>query len=228
MELWLSFNNNEQRLRLPILPSSFQVEVGNLNTRVNINEIGNINLIGKSNLKEIVIESFFPAQEYYFVEYTGFPRPYECVEIIEAWRKSGRPIRLIITETNINLPIAIENFSYREKDGTGDVYYSLELAEYVFVGVKQDSKSYGYVQNHIRPAKEIPKTYVPKPNDTLITVAKKTTGNSANAKIIAERNQSVVKKNTIVKPEAGSTISAILQLHNTPPKPKQVQRGRTI
>ena len=50
MEIWLSWQNNAERLRLPILPSSFEVEVGNLNTRVNINEIGNINLIGDSRL----------------------------------------------------------------------------------------------------------------------------------------------------------------------------------
>lgn len=189
MEIWLSWQNNAERLRLPILPSSFEVEVGNMNTRVNINEIGNINLIGKSDLKEITIETFFPAQDYYFCEYAGFPSPYECVEMIEGWRTSGKPIRLIITDTPINLPMAIENFTYGEKDGTGDVYYTLELAEYVFVGVKQDSKSYGYIQNHKRPSKEIPKTYTPKPNDNPITIAKRTTGNSANAKKIIDKNK---------------------------------------
>lgn len=192
MEIWLSWQNNTERLRLPVLPPSFEVSVGNLNTRVNINEIGTINLIGKSDLKGITIESFFPAQEYYFVEYTGFPKPYECVEMIEKWRLSGKPIRLIITDTPINIAMAIENFSYGEKDGTGDVYYSLELAEYVFVGVKETSESHGYVQNLKRPAKEIPKTYTVKPNDNPITIAKKTTGNSANAKKIMDKNK--VKK----------------------------------
>ena len=38
-----------------------------------------------------------------------------------------------------------------ERDGTGDVYYSLELAEYVFT-VKQDSNLM-VTQNNIRPAK---------------------------------------------------------------------------
>lgn len=220
MEVWLSFNNNEQRLRLPILPSSFEVSVGNINRRVNINEIGNINLIGKTDLKEMTISSFFPAQEYHFCEYTGFPTPYSCVEMIEGWRKSGRPIRLIITETPINLAMAIENFTYGERDSTGDVYFTLELAEYIFVGIKQDAKSHGYVQTHTRPAKEIPPTYVPKPNDTPITIAKKTTGNSANAPIIAQRNPTVMKNNTILKPEAGNTSQAILQLYNISKKPK--------
>lgn len=192
MEIWLSWQNNTERLRLPVLPPSFEVSVGNLNTRININEIGNINLIGKSDLKTITLESFFPNQNYYFCEYSDFPKPYECVEMIENWRLSGKPIRLIITDTPINLAMAIEKFTYGEKDGTGDVYYSLELAEYVFVGVKETSESHGYVQNLKRPAKEIPKTYTVKPNDNPITIAKKTTGNSANAKKIMDKNK--VKK----------------------------------
>lgn len=194
MEIWLSFNNNAERLRLPVLPPSFEVVVGNMNTRVNINEIGNINLIGKSDLREMTIETFFPAQDYYFVEYNGFPSPYSCVEMIERWRKSGKPIRLIITDTPINIAMAIESFSYGERDGSGDVYYSLELAEYLFVGVKETSKSHGYVQENKRPAKEIPKKYTPKPNDNPITIAKKTTGNSVNAKTIAQRQYKMVNE----------------------------------
>lgn len=188
MEIWLSWQNNKERLRLPVLPPSFEVVVGNMNTRVNINEIGNINLIGKSDLREMNIESFFPAQNYYFVEYNSFPKPYSCVEMIESWRLSGKPIRLIITDTNINIAMAIESFSYGERDGTGDVYYTLELTEYVFTKTKETSKSHGYVQETKRPAKEIPKEYVPKPKDNPIIIAKKTTGNSKNAKTIIKKN----------------------------------------
>lgn len=197
MEVWLSWQNNTERLRLPVLPPSFEVAVGNLNTRVNINEIGNINLIGKSDLKEITIESFFPAQEYYFCEYTGFPSPYECVEIIENWRLSGKPIRLIITETPINLAMAIERFTYRERDGTGDVYYTLELAEYVFTQVKSEIKEKGYTIQIQRPVtKEIPREYVVKSGDTLWAIAKKLTGNGANYTAIAQKN-GIKNPNTI-------------------------------
>lgn len=189
MEIWLSWQNNQERLRLPILPSSFEISVGNLNTRVNINEIGNINLIGKSDLREITIESFFPAQEYYFCEYSGFPKPYECVEMIERWRESGKPIRLIITETPINVAVAIEKFTYGEKDGTGDVYYTLELAEYVFVQTKTVAKQGEYSVETERPVtKEIPKEYIVKAGDTLWAIAKKLTGNGANYTVIAKKN----------------------------------------
>mgnify|MGYP001006314221 CR=1 FL=1 len=189
MEIWLSWQNNKERFQLPVLPSSFEVGVGNINKRVNINEIGEINLIGKSRLKEITIARFFPANEYDFLATSDIMKPYEYIEMIEGWRTSGKPIRLIITDTPINLPMAIENFSYKEQDGTGDVYFSLELAEYVFLNVKKETKQKEYKQKTKRPiTKEIPKSYVVKKGDTLWTIAKKLTGNGANYKTIAKKN----------------------------------------
>lgn len=197
MEVWLSWNNNEERLRLPVLPPEFEVTVGNMNTRININELGEINLIGKSGLREMTIERFFPAQDYYFVEYSGFPDPYECTAMIEKWRKSGRPIRLIITETPINIAMAIENFSYGQRDGTGDVYYTLELAEYVFSKIRQKPKgdykppsvsTASKAEEPSREVKAIAEEYTVKPGDTLWAIAKRSTGNGANYKEIARKN----------------------------------------
>lgn len=190
MEIWLSWQNNTQQLRLPILPPSFEVETGNLNTTININEIGNIKLIGKSDLKKITLETFFPARNYSFCEYTGFPQPYSCVEMIEGWRKSGKPIRLIITGTPINLAMAIEIFKFGERDGSGDVYYTLELEEYVFTQLKQvtQTSTNGYEQTNNRPAKEVANEYIVKSGDTLWEIAKRTTGNGVNYKTIAKKN----------------------------------------
>lgn len=191
MEIWLIGNEGKERLRLPVLPASFEVVQEGLNRRMNLSELGNINLIGKPDLQEITLESFFPAQNYYFVEYSGFPEPYICVEMVMSWRGSGKPVDLIITDTPINLPMAIESFSFGERDGSGDVYYQLELVEYVYIKIGSEARAKpGYEEpTGERPTtKEPPKEYVVKEGDTLSEIAKRLTGNSENYKTLAAKN----------------------------------------
>lgn len=194
MDIYLKFNNNEDILRLPVLPSSFGIQGTNANSTVNINSLGEINLIGKVGLSVIKIESFFPAQEYPFAQYVNAPKPYECVKLIDKWRASGKPIRLIITDTPINLPCAIESFDYTQKDGTGDVHFSLGLKQYRFLKspLSDSAKTSGgavvKVPSTIRESKPIPKTYSVKKGDTLYAIAKKVTGAGENYKVIASTN----------------------------------------
>ena len=195
MDFYLSYNNNEEQLRLPVTPSDFELSQRNNNTVININALGEINLIGKKGLASISLSSFFPAQEYYFCKYTGFPKPYECVNMIQKWRDSGRPIRLIITDTSINYAMTIENFIFSEQDGTRDVYFTLELREYVFTKQVKPTKvatpngTQVTVPATKRESKPIPSKYKAQKGDNMYTVAKKTTGSMGNAKAIAQTNK---------------------------------------
>lgn len=195
MDFYLSYNNNEEQLRLPVTPSDFELSQRNNNTVININALGEINLIGKKGLASISLSSFFPAQEYYFCKYTGFPKPYECVKMIQKWRDSGRPIRLIITGTSINYAMTIENFIFSEQDGTRDVYFTLELREYVFTkqvkptNVVTPNGTQVTVPATKRESKPIPSKYKVQKGDNMYTVAKKTTGSMSNAKAIAKTNK---------------------------------------
>nr|DAF51927.1 MAG TPA: tail assembly protein [Siphoviridae sp. ctOb14] len=196
MECWITFNNKAEELRLPVLPSSFTITKNNINKTVaTANMAGDVNLLGKGEggLAEISIETFFPAHDYPFCTYTGFPAPYTCVSMIEGWRKSGQPIRLIMTETDINMAMGIETFEYGEKDGTGDVYYTLGLKEYRFLNVPTQSLAItpqGYQKPQAaRPVtKSTPKSYSIQSGDSLWVIAKKLTGNGANYKAIAQKN----------------------------------------
>lgn len=128
IEFW--FNQDSTWLQLPVPPSSYSLKLGNNNTVINVESVGELNILGESKLSEISFESFFPAHRYYFCAYSDIPRPFECVAQIEAWRKSKKPIRVILTNTDINDLFLIENFEYGEKDGTGDIYFTLDLKQY--------------------------------------------------------------------------------------------------
>ena len=116
-------------LMLPVPPGEFTVSTGNNNKTFNIHALGEISLIGKSKLSTITFSSIFPAQDYPFCP-SNILKPYQYVKLIEAMKQSGKPIRLIITDTNINNYFTIESFEYGEKDGSGDVAYTITLKEY--------------------------------------------------------------------------------------------------
>lgn len=194
MDYYLSFNNNEERLRLPVIPSSFNITIPHQNTSVDITNIGEINLIGKTGLATMTIESFFPKQQYSFCLYRDFPQPYDCIRLLLKWKDSGRPIRVIVTDTPINYAMAIESLTYSEVDGTGDVYFTLELKEYKFINVAitsiittRNGTPITLPQTQ-RETKPLPTEYIVKKGDSLWKIAKTTTGDGNNYKAIAEKN----------------------------------------
>lgn len=189
MEIWL--NHGNQKFRLPVLPSEFEVASSNSNERVSINAIGIINLLGKKGLKELTIATFFPYHAYSFVAYKTFPKPWECVKMIEGWKNSGSPSRLIITGTSVNMEVAIDEFTYGPADGTKDVYFTLSLSEYVRIKQTQNNSS-AKKTSAKRPAPSKTtagkKHYIVKKGDTLTAIAKKLTGSAANYQKIAKEN----------------------------------------
>ena len=189
MEFWLSYNNREEILRLPVPPQEFQISHGTNVNVLDINSFGEIAVIGRGKLAELEISSFFPAQEYSFCVYKGLPEPYDCVDLIKKWKDTRRPIRLTITGTNVNLACAIENFSYGEKDCTGDVYFTLNLKEYRFPGAP-GSKIIPELKAAKRPAeKTVPKKYTVKSGDCLWAIAKKLYGDGSKYSILVSKNK---------------------------------------
>jgi hypothetical protein len=132
LDIFLSINNREQVIKLPIVPSEFQIQSPHNNETFNTVNQGDLKLIGNRGLKSLMIAAFFPAKDYPFTRDRSF-KGWEYVTIIESWIERRVPIRLIMTNTPINMAATIENFDYGVKDGSGDVYYSLTLSEFKFV-----------------------------------------------------------------------------------------------
>lgn len=196
MEIWLTHKG--ERLRLPITPF-FNVERSQNNSTELVNEVGTINIKGKKGLRHVSLDSFFPSKEYDFLESSDVNlNPYFYDEKLEKWANADEPLRLIITETPYNFEVLIDSYSSGEQDGTGDVYYSLSLSEYVRVSETQYEKP---TSKKIK--KEDVKRFVGTASiplalltvgkyDTAWTMAKKLTGNGENAKKLLE--QSGIKK----------------------------------
>jgi len=135
VKIYLSINNNEEVILLPVTPEEYEIsepwnnqEVEGLNQAMNI--------IQNKGLSSLSIETFFPSKDYPFLlsrDMWGM----EYVETIKRWRERRVPLRLIITndgETEVNMAVTIDGFTY-SKDKSGDINYKLDLKEFKFVEV---------------------------------------------------------------------------------------------
>lgn len=197
MEFWLGYNNFAEKLQLPVPPPEYHCATSNQNETVNILGLGDAIQITGEGLAEVEITSFFPANPVpYAIHYNA--NPYDAVKTIERWRKTKRPIRLIITETPINLACAIESFIWGERGGSRDVEYSLKLKEYRFIQVKQVTQAAKTtaVKTSSRPSTRVqPKTYTVKKGDSLFLIAKKVLGDGSKWREIYSRNRSIIGPN---------------------------------
>jgi len=128
LDIYLSVNNRAEVLKLPVVPKEFTVSKPQKNEVFETVTQGELRLIGTPGLKSITISSFFPIREYPFLRdntYKGF----EYVYIIDTWILQKLPIRLIITDTPINMAVSVENFEYTIGQD-GDLKYSLVLGEF--------------------------------------------------------------------------------------------------
>lgn len=206
MEIWLK--NGSKKFMFPVNPSSIEIQSTQANSTVNINGIGEVNLIGKRNLRTTSISSFFPAHIYDFLLCKPYKDPYTYCKALEAWKRDGDILDFSITGTPIAWPCTIESFTYGEQDGSEDVYFTLDIKEYRKLKVnavasantskvpvdKTTKKVTGVVKD--RTTKKVSTfTYTVKKNDTLALIAKKETGSSANWRAIYNTNKKIIGSN---------------------------------
>ena len=174
---------DKHSLTLPIMPESFEISDTMNNTSVVIHNLGEINLKGKRNLREISLSSFFPAQKYAFAK-TSFHSPYNYVKILNSLFETNETIHLIITDTVINGFYTIESFTYGHADRTIDVTYTIALKEY--------RKTTSSARRYTKKAQSV--SVVWRKGDTWQKLAKKNLGSSSSWRTVRKNNMSVIKK----------------------------------
>lgn len=213
MEFWLKKSNSD-KIMLPVNPESFAFTEKHNNTSVNVNSIGEVNLLGKRDLKTGTISSHFPKRDRNYANNSGRQAPYTYINKLLSWKSSGKPVQLIITGTKINFQVTIETLKYGEQDGTGDVYYDLTLKEYRAVEIKKtklkETKKKKTTKKKSKPkrpaAKKKTKTYTVKSGDCLWNIAKRFYGNGAQYTKIYNANRGKIKNPNLIYPGQVLTI----------------------
>ena len=128
MDIFLSINNREQVIRLPVNPSEITInDPQNNETFETVN--GSVQRIGKPGLITLTLSSFFPKNNYSFAKIDKTPLEY--IKMLREWKNRRIPIRIVIAELDFNKAMAINNF-VTKADTSNDLSYTLELSEFRF------------------------------------------------------------------------------------------------
>lgn len=135
----LFFEYDSISVQLPVNPEKLTITYKGNNKNVEIIQLGEISIPKKKKLGTIKFQSFFPYENWW----TGVntKRRFESVEFYKDFftriMDEAKPCRFVVTGTNFNTLVTVENFEYYNQGGDyEDCYYSLELKEYVPYHVK--------------------------------------------------------------------------------------------
>ena len=186
----IHFMQGKTVITLPVTPESYSVSTSQNNQTVNIVSLGDLNLMGNKGLRELSFSSFFPASKLHggYQTQAAFKEPFRLCNWFISWKNNKKVVRVIIEGTNINTEYLINEFSYEQKDGSGDVYYSISLSEYVRPKVTLKVGNVVTLANNRGKKSNEQQFYVVKRGDTLKTIAKAKLGSSRKFTKIAQLN----------------------------------------
>lgn len=186
---------------LPVTPPSFKISYGINVETINIHRLGDVILPGYKMLSPISINCLFPAKRYPFNQPGTKRDPYSYIKKLIKWCNNHTILRFVISETLVDVEVIISNISYEEKDGTGDVYATIDLMEYRRLSAVQTDKT-GNKTRIVEKSKMQDQNYVIKKGDTLWAICRKYYGDATLSKKLAAYN-GIKNANLIF---AGSTL----------------------
>lgn len=133
IKIFLSINNNEKVIQLPVPPEDYEVPSPWKNEQSDGMQ-GSLNRIGRRGLKSIQIKSFFPERghDYPFLQNRSM-WGMDYVEEIERWRARRLPLRLIIVggggKKNVNMAVTLDEFDHGIGK-SGDIDFSMKMTEF--------------------------------------------------------------------------------------------------
>lgn len=210
-EMWLTFNAEKSKIRLPVHPESISVKNGSKNTSVSIVGLGEITIKQDRPALVFSFSSFFPAEKFPGIQVDKITSPLKLIEKLNKWKEKKKPVHFIITNGGVNCYCTIENFVYEEAGGdVGTYQYSIELKEYREVSVRKikvKKKKKGKKNPKKKKAsikkkapkrassKSIPGTYTVKKGDSLWNIARKFYGDGSKYKTIYNANKNTIGSN---------------------------------
>lgn len=127
--------------------------------------------------------------------------PKSCVSKLKTWQQNGTPLRLLVTNTDINIDVTISDLKCTETGAFGNIEYDIDFNAYRAIKVyTTEEKGVTTAVTTPRPSNTktettaAAKTYTIKSGDTLWAIAKRNYGNGAEYTKIYNANKDLIEK----------------------------------
>lgn len=138
--MYLSWDQNQRVLRLPVLPESLEVSQSTELGNEKVFGLGEVQTEQVQKLEEISLSSHFPLQQYPYVTSKTLLLPVDYVRQITQLQRSDAAFYFVLVTPfmKVSLPVKISSFEWKEQAGSpGDLEYTLSLKKYRSVQAKR-------------------------------------------------------------------------------------------
>lgn len=212
-------------LTLPVTPASYQWPHEAAIETVQVDQLGDLNYFGGKKMGSTTLsDCILPAQAYPFLAPGAGTNPWAYLEQLERWVDAGTVVRWIVSGTPVNAAVLIEGVTYREKDGTNDLYADITLRQYARPETPVLPAKASAAQTTTRDAStgaSTKRSYTVQAGDTMWDICRRFYGDGSLAWRLAAANG--VKNANLIYPGQSFTIPPADQLPAEGEKPASAQ-----
>ena len=187
-------------LVLPVTPSSYQWAHEAAIETVTVDQLGDLNFFGGKRMGSTTLhDCLLPAQAYPFLSPGAGTNPWLYLEQLERWVDRGTVVRWLVSGTPVNAAVLLEGVTYREQDGTNDLYLTIVMRQWKKPEVPVLSVSGGSAQTarDSQTGAASAKTYKVQAGDCLWSIAERYYGSGSQYKRLAAANPAIKNPNLI-------------------------------
>ena len=208
-EVHISNLDTGERVSLALTPDKISVKSAARFQSYNVIENGEVKIPRGENLSSVSWNGVFVGEaktEYNFVNSSYWEEPATMVQVLETWRQNGNKLRLLVTQTSINMDCYISSFSYDWEGGLGDANYSIEMIAAKDMMVKTveevdaeraaaeaEAASEGAMKLNPRPGSCLPSVVTSTSSSSLWSIAQGKLGDGGQWQNILNANSGKVK-----------------------------------